>query len=238
MERERATRFVPPAPWPVASPLASMRTTAGETRRASSVNSALRCSRPLGTGTAAFCAETSAGAPASPAARKRRRISSPPKRCGEGWIVQRRDIIRPLAPGGPMTHRVLVALWLLAASAPGEDPAREASMVLDAQIAAWNRGDLEGFCALYSEDAVFASTTGLHRGRAEVLERYRKRYPSRAAMGTLAFDKEDVQASADAVSIVARWRLAFPDKPEASGLTLVVLRRTPDGWRLVQDASM
>ena len=143
-----------------------------------------------------------------------------------------------------MIHRALVAVWLLvaawllAATAPGEDPAREATAVLDAQIGAWNRGDVEAFCALYSEDAVFASTTGLHRGRAEVLERYRKRYPSRADMGTLAFEKQDVRSTAELVSIVARWRLSYPDKPEASGLTLVVLRRTPDGWRLVQDASM
>jgi uncharacterized protein (TIGR02246 family) len=138
-----------------------------------------------------------------------------------------------------MTRRSLVAvLPFAAASAHAQDPAREAEAVLDAQIAAWNRGDLDAFCALYSEDAVFASPTGLNRGRAEVLERYRKRYPDRAAMGTLAFVKEDVRPTADAVSIVARWRLAYPDKPAASGLTLVVLRRTSEGWRLVQDASM
>jgi uncharacterized protein (TIGR02246 family) len=137
-----------------------------------------------------------------------------------------------------MIRRLAVALVFLAAPASAQDSAREASAVLDAQIAAWNRGDLEAFCALYAEDAVFASTTGLHRGRQAVLERYRKRYPERAAMGTLVFEKEDVRATADAVSIVARWRLSYRDKPEASGLTLVVMRRTPDGWRLVQDASM
>ena len=137
-----------------------------------------------------------------------------------------------------MIRRLAVALVFLAAPASAQDSAREASAVLDAQIAAWNRGDLEAFCALYTEDAVFASTTGLHRGRQAVLERYRKRYPDRAAMGTLVFEKEDVRATADAVSIVARWRLSYRDKPEASGLTLVVMRRTPDGWRLVQDASM
>ncbi|HEY7516042.1 MAG TPA: nuclear transport factor 2 family protein [Vicinamibacteria bacterium] len=137
-----------------------------------------------------------------------------------------------------MIHRALVAVWLLGAVAPVADPARGATAVLDAQIAAWNRGDLEAFCALYSEDAVFASTTGLHRGRGEVLARYRKQYPDRAAMGTLAFEKVDVRSTADAVSIVARWRLTYPDKPAANGLTLVVLRRTRDGWRLVQDASM
>jgi uncharacterized protein (TIGR02246 family) len=137
-----------------------------------------------------------------------------------------------------MSRALFAAVLLVAFAAAPPDPARDAASVLDAQIAAWNRGDLEAFCALYADDAVFASPTGLHRGREAVLERYRKRYPDRAAMGTLAFEKEDVRATADAVSIVARWRLSYPDKPEASGLTLVVLRRTPDGWRLVQDASM
>jgi len=137
-----------------------------------------------------------------------------------------------------MIRSLAAAALLFAAAESAPDPGREAAAVLDAQIEAWNRGDLDAFCALYAEDAVFASPTGLNRGRQAVLERYRKRYPDRAAMGTLAFDKQDVRATADTVSIVARWRLSYPDKPEASGLTLVVLRRTPDGWRLVQDASM
>ncbi len=138
-----------------------------------------------------------------------------------------------------MSRALAAALLLLgAAAADAPDPAREAAAVLDAQIAAWNRGDLEAFCATYADDAVFASPTGLNRGRQSVLARYRKRYPDRAAMGTLAFEKEDVRATADTVSIVARWRLSYSDKPEASGLTLVVMKRTPDGWRLVQDASM
>jgi hypothetical protein len=40
------------------------------------------------------------------------------------------------------------------------------------------------------------------------------------------------------VSIVARWTLAYPDKPPASGLTLLVLRPLGEGWAIVQDASM
>jgi hypothetical protein len=37
---------------------------------------------------------------------------------------------------------------------------------------------------------------------------------------------------------VARWSLAYPDKPTASGLTLLVLHRSGDRWLIVQDASM
>jgi pimeloyl-ACP methyl ester carboxylesterase/ketosteroid isomerase-like protein len=120
-----------------------------------------------------------------------------------------------------------------------------ASAVLHRQTEAWNRGDLEAFCSVYDEDATYASPSGIVRGRAVVLERYRKRYPDRAAMGTLRLDVQEARAASapegadvQGVSIVARWRLRYPDKPEASGLTVLVLRpRGDDQWQIVQDAS-
>ena len=39
-------------------------------------------------------------------------------------------------------------------------------------------------------------------------------------------------------SIAARWALKYADRPEASGYTLLVMKRHGDGWRIVQDASM
>jgi uncharacterized protein (TIGR02246 family) len=121
-----------------------------------------------------------------------------------------------------------------------------AAAVLERQTEAWNRGDLEAFCSVYDEDATYASPSGIVRGRAAVLERYRKRYPDRAAMGTLRLDVQEARAAAgpeggdrvQGVSIVARWRLTYPGKPEASGLTVLVLRPRGDGqWQIVQDAS-
>jgi len=32
--------------------------------------------------------------------------------------------------------------------------------------------------------------------------------------------------------------LTWPDKPKAQGLTLLVLRKSKAGWRILQDASM
>ena len=121
-----------------------------------------------------------------------------------------------------------------------------AAAVLRAQAEAWNRGDLEAFCSVYDEDAIYLSPSGLVRGRGAVLERYRRRYPDRAAMGTLRLDLLGTRAAGDpdpdggvrGVSITARWRLGYPDRPEATGLTLVVLRPEGDGWRIVEDASM
>lgn len=125
--------------------------------------------------------------------------------------------------------------------------------LLRKQAEAWNQGDLEAFCSVYAEDAAFLSPTGLTRGRAQVLARYRQRYPDRKALGTLSFEfletrlAKGIEYSAfgDAlasrvhgVSVVARWTLAYPDKAPASGLTLLVLQRRGDGWEIVEDASM
>jgi uncharacterized protein (TIGR02246 family) len=110
--------------------------------------------------------------------------------------------------------------------------------LLERQRQAWNAGDLEGFCAIYADDARFISPSGVTQGRAAVLARYQQRYPSKSAMGTLSFDVLEVREAAGAVSIAARWTLSFPGKPPASGHTLVVFNLLPAGWRLVQDASM
>jgi uncharacterized protein (TIGR02246 family) len=110
--------------------------------------------------------------------------------------------------------------------------------LLERQRQAWNAGDLEGFCAIYADDARFLSPSGVTQGRAAVLARYQQRYPNKSAMGTLAFDVLEVREAGGAVSIAARWILSFPGKPPASGHTLIVFNLLPAGWRLVQDASM
>src|SRR5688572_18720137 len=50
--------------------------------------------------------------------------------------------------------------------------------VLDAQVAAWNRGDIEGFMDGYarSDDIVFISGDSLTHGWRTVLDRYKRGY--------------------------------------------------------------
>jgi len=133
--------------------------------------------------------------------------------------------------------------WLIAAGAPGAVAAPPPDVLirtlLHDQAAAWNRGDLPAFCAVYADDATFISPSGLTTGRRAVLDRYRKKYVDKAGMGTLTLEVLEVRSPhVDSASVVARWTLTWPDKPNAEGLTLLVLRNTKDGWRIVQDASM
>jgi uncharacterized protein (TIGR02246 family) len=115
--------------------------------------------------------------------------------------------------------------------------AHELRDLLAAQASAWSRGDLDAFAAVYAEDALFLSPSGTTRGRAELVARYRGRYPDAAAMGRLTLDVLDVRAGADTAGVAARWTLSYADRPEATGLTLLVFRRTAEGWQIVQDAS-
>jgi len=137
---------------------------------------------------------------------------------------------------------------------------REASQTHDAiakliadQVEAWNRGDIEAFTSVYADDAVFVSPTGMVRGRQAVLDRYKTRYPGKAAMGTLRLDLDDIRPiwgmeitpGDDAVpgrihgaSAAGRWTLSYPDKEAASGRTALVFSRAGNRWTIVQDASM
>jgi uncharacterized protein (TIGR02246 family) len=122
------------------------------------------------------------------------------------------------------------------------------------QSAAWTAGELEAFCAVYAEDALFLAPSGVTRGRQAVLARYKARYPSTAKMGRLSLQpfelrphwgpevsmlQDSVPSSIHAVSVAAHWRLDRDD-PEAdlAGLTLIVFQRRGREWLIVQDASM
>lgn len=137
-----------------------------------------------------------------------------------------------------------------------EKALEEVRKLIETQVEAWNKGDLEAFTSVYADDAAFLSPTGLTRGRNEVLERYRKRYPDLKAMGRLSLEPIEMRPASGTeftalggarpsrvhgVSVAAKWRISYPQEPEkepAEGLTLIVFRRTRDGWEIVQDASM
>ena len=137
----------------------------------------------------------------------------------------------------------LAAGAVLASTPPGlatEGPAG-AGAVLAAQVEAWNRGDLEGYMAGYwrSPDLVFFSNGQETRGWQATLDRYRARYQGAGKqMGKLDFPAMDVVTlGPDAALARGRWRLKMPDGKELTGMTTVVLRKRPEGWRIVHDHS-
>jgi ketosteroid isomerase-like protein len=111
--------------------------------------------------------------------------------------------------------------------------------VMDAQAAAWNRGDLEGYMDGYdrSSNTEFVGGDTITRGWQTVLDRYRRNYNSREKMGVLTFsDLEISMVSKDAALVLGRWRLKrTSDEPH--GTFTLLFRKTKAGWRIVHDHS-
>ena len=104
---------------------------------------------------------------------------------------------------------------------------------------AWSRGDLDTFVSVYADDCLFLTPSGLTRGRQQVHDRYRERYPDRKAMGALQLEVVETRAAPPSgVAVAAEWVLSYPDRPAQRGHTLVIFRRIDGVWQIVQDASM
>jgi ketosteroid isomerase-like protein len=109
--------------------------------------------------------------------------------------------------------------------------------VLHVQQEAWNEADIEGFMNGYlrSDETVFISGDELTRGWKTVHDRYQSKYSDRAKMGTLIFsDLQITKLSSDAALASGRWQLKRANDNPHGRFTLI-LRNTPDGWRIVHD---
>lgn len=140
---------------------------------------------------------------------------------------------------GAVALALAVALSSPGAAAGPEDVPAAVRAVLDAQVEAWNRGDLEGFMAGYwrSPDLVFCSGATVTKGWDDTLARYRKRYQSEGReMGRLRFEGVEVVAlGGDAALARGAFHLALSDGKEPHGLFTLLLRRLDGSWRIVHD---
>jgi uncharacterized protein (TIGR02246 family) len=122
--------------------------------------------------------------------------------------------------------------------AADSDAARAIRQVLDRQVAAWNKGDLEAFMDGYwkSPDLTFSSGKQMLRGWQATLDRYRKRYQSEGQeMGKLSFRDLQVDVLCPQSAYVrGQWQLVT-SKETLGGLFTLVFKKMPEGWRIIHD---
>ena len=136
---------------------------------------------------------------------------------------------------------IVAAIWFASGSisfAAPETPDEAAirSLLVD-QTAAWNRGDIDGFMAGYwkSDETEFVSAEGISRGWQALLDRYKRSYPDRKAMGTLSFAKLEVRVEcATSAYAIGEYHLQR-EKDNPAGIFTLNLRKFPEGWRVVVD---
>ena len=111
------------------------------------------------------------------------------------------------------------------------------SAVLNAQVSAWNRGDVDAFLDGYwrSPDLSFGGVGGFTKGWDGVRDRYKKNYTDRAAMGTLDFSGLEFRfLGPDAALVLGHWHLKR-EKGDIGGVFSLVWQRFPEGWRIIHD---
>ncbi len=135
----------------------------------------------------------------------------------------------------------MLALALVAAALAFDSPEPAVRKLLAEQQAAWNRADLESYMAGYwrSPELTFMSGATTTKGWDETLARYRKRYQgSGNEMGKLDFTELLVEPlSADAAFVRGHWHLTFRSGKGAGGLFTLLVKRVPEGLRVVVDHS-
>ena len=112
--------------------------------------------------------------------------------------------------------------------------------MLQNSAAAWNRGDLPAFASDYedSPQTTFIGSEVVRGGTKAILDRYRKRYPNREAMGTLTFSEIEVRPLAPGLALTTgkfRLKRTPAGGGDASGRFTLVVKKTPAGWKIIHD---
>jgi uncharacterized protein (TIGR02246 family) len=140
---------------------------------------------------------------------------------------------------------VLAGMIVHAQGAPAASPeppyAGAIRQVLDDQAAAWNRGDVDTFMHAYkdSPDTTFIGKS-VAQGYAPILERYKKAYSSKDAMGTLDFSDITVRGlGANYAVVTGEFHLArsAAGGGDVSGIFSLVWEKTVAGWKIILDHS-
>lgn|SRR5580698_2979871 len=118
--------------------------------------------------------------------------------------------------------------------------------VMEAQVAAWNRGDIPDFMASYedSPETTFVGTSSVNKGFTKVLERYKAGYANKDQMGTLTFKDLDIRLLPTAAGVTeyavvtGRFHLERAAKGTATkddGIFSLVWHKGPGGWKILLD---
>ena len=139
---------------------------------------------------------------------------------------------------------VLLTIFLLFGTTFGQSKDEKAKLairkVMDEQVAAWNKADLEGFMRGYwnSPEMTFVSSGKITKGWQATLDNYKKTYGSSTQqMGVLTFsDLEITILGKDSAVVLGIWALQR-EKDNPKGLFTITFRKFKESWRIILDHS-
>jgi len=137
---------------------------------------------------------------------------------------------------------VLFANFCLAQSKPARPAGGDETAIrqlLNAQIQAWNRGDIDSFMKTYweSDSLMFIGKNGVTYGWTNTLNNYKRNYPDTAAMGKLLFDILSVKRlSSEYFHVTGKWHLKR-SIGDLNGHYTLLLKKMKGRWVIIADHS-
>lgn len=120
-----------------------------------------------------------------------------------------------------------------------QNPEKAIDSVLNAQVKAWNDGNLEEYMQGYwqSDSLVFIGKSGVTKGWQGTLDNYKKSYPDKKAMGKLSFEiisKEEL--GNEHYHVIGKWKLER-EKDELKGHFSLIWKLINGNWLIIADHS-
>jgi uncharacterized protein (TIGR02246 family) len=113
------------------------------------------------------------------------------------------------------------------------DPEKEIYDQMLKMLDAWNRHDLDAYLDgfLHSDDIVLVVDGETIRGWDLLSKAFHSGYPNKDEMGTVFFDRVQVQMLAPDLGFVLVWySIAFPKKKQF-GTDTIIVKKVAEGWR-------
>jgi uncharacterized protein (TIGR02246 family) len=113
------------------------------------------------------------------------------------------------------------------------DPEKEIYDQMMKMVDAWNRHDLDAYLDgfLHSDDILMVVDGETIRGWDLLSKAFHSGYPNRDEMGTVIFDRVQVQMLSPDLGFVLIWySIAFPKKKQF-GTDTVIVKKVAEGWR-------
>ena len=136
-----------------------------------------------------------------------------------------------------MKKFLLICVLILAASAVFAQNRQAILKVMSDQQNAWNKGDIDGFMQGYwkSDSLVFVGKGAPLYGWQSTINRYKKAYPDKAAMGQLTFTIIKLHLlDAHNAFMLGRWHLKR-DTDALGGYFTLWYRKIDGQWKIVCD---
>lgn len=117
-----------------------------------------------------------------------------------------------------------------------EGSERAIRRVLDLQVAAWNAGNLDEFMEGYwKSDSVQFIDSGIIAGWTATLERYKRNYQDKDAMGVLRFELLQLQRVGEDACLVTGKYFLTRKEDNPHGIFTLLFRRKVGKWVIVYD---